>query len=551
MAGRVGVLDLVCLVLAAATRSACDDFGPLVTATQGEAWPKPQLQVEHEGFVGVLPSKFSFNVTKRTCGILQEALGRYSEEMHSHWTSCCSARGGDVSLEEGQLLLLSSLEVQLMSPCEERPYLGMDEHYELRINSPGSEKAALLTSQSIWGILRGLETFSQLLHADRNLNLLRANSTAIMDFPRFTHRGLLLDTSRHFLPTATIRTVLDGMEMNKMNVFHWHIVDSQSFPYQSEAFPNLSKKGAYNSAKLVYSQQDVRNITEYARLRGIRVVPEFDTPVEGGCTTSTGGAGHASSWGRGQPGLLTPCHLGAGDLPDGTYGPVNPVLESTYSFMAALLREAAGVFGDRFLHLGGDEVTFECWESNPDVTDFMSEHGIGNSTQLEQYYMSRLLNITSGLNVSAVVWQDVFDNGVSLPRDTIVHVWNGIPYEELAQVTAAGHQALLSSCWYLDSLEPGGSWSQFYDCEPTDFSGTEDQKALVMGGEACMWGEMVDESNVVSRVWPYSSLAAEKLWSSADADTEDGAARRLEEHYCRMKRRGVGAQPPNGPGYCL
>jgi hexosaminidase len=116
-------------------------------------------------------------------------------------------------------------------------------------------------------------------------------------------------------------------------------------------------------------------------------------------------------------------------------------------------------------------------------------------------------------------------------------------------VTAAGHKALLSSCWYLDDL--GLSWIDMHGCEPQNFGGTPQQLKLVQGGEACMWGEGVDQSNVVARVFPRASGAAERLWSDAAAITDvQEAARRLEEFRCRMRRRGVNAEPPNTGAFC-
>lgn len=125
------------------------------------------------------------------------------------------------------------------------------------------------------------------------------------------------------------------------------------------------------------------------------------------------------------------------------------------------------------------------------------------------------------------------------------------------QITKENIRALLSQCWYLDHLDT--NWKQFYSCDPHEFIGSDEQKKLVIGGEACMWGEMVDESNIVSRIWPRASATAEKLWSAYNDKTlwyrnsNDylaDVAPRLEEQACRLKKRGVPSEPPNGPGFC-
>jgi hexosaminidase len=102
------------------------------------------------------------------------------------------------------------------------------------------------------------------------------NETKIDDEPRFAHRGLLVDTSRHFVTIPVLEQIIDGMSYNKFNVFHWHIVDDHSFPYQSRKYPEMTR-GAFHQS-MIYSQSDVAHIIEYSRLRGIRVMAEFDTP---------------------------------------------------------------------------------------------------------------------------------------------------------------------------------------------------------------------------------------------------------------------------------
>jgi hexosaminidase len=117
----------------------------------------------------------------------------------------------------------------------------------------------------------------------------------ISDTPKVLHRGLLIDTGRHFIPVEDILLILDAMSYNKLNVLHWHIVDDDSFPYLSTAFPEMAVKGAFHPL-LVYTVDDRKKVVEYARMRGIRVIPEFDSP------------GHIRSWGLSHPKLLTTCY---------------------------------------------------------------------------------------------------------------------------------------------------------------------------------------------------------------------------------------------------
>uniref|UniRef100_A0A667Y372 Beta-hexosaminidase n=1 Tax=Myripristis murdjan TaxID=586833 RepID=A0A667Y372_9TELE len=389
-----------------------------------------------------------------------------------------------------------------------------------------AERAAL-NAETVWGALRGLETFSQLVYQD-DFGIFFVNKTEIEDFPRFQFRGVLLDTSRHYLPVQVILKTLDAMSYSKFNVFHWHIVDDPSFPYQSRTFPGLSSKGAFHPMTHIYTQSDVRRVISYARLRGIRVLPEFDSP------------GHTQSWGKGQSDLLTPCYKGG--IPSGTFGPVNPASASSYQFMARLFKEVSAVFPESYIHLGGDEVDVSCWKSNPDVQVFMQKMGFGNDfAKLESYYMENLVNITSALNKTSIVWQDVFE----YHERVMVEVWReGCYLCEVRRVTKAGLKVILASPWYLDLPGPTHDWVRYYTVWPLAFKGTEEQKKLVIGGEVCMWGEYVDATNLSPRLWPRASAAAERLWS--DEKQTSSVARafsRLQDFRCKLLRRGIQAEP--------
>ncbi|XP_033220112.1 beta-hexosaminidase subunit beta-like [Belonocnema kinseyi] len=510
-------------------------FGPWFPATEGEPWPLPWRRVLGNNSLILQPNSFAIEATDADCPILKEAIHRYRSIIFEESRS--AARFSQENEKPNGIIeaRLNGILIQKLKSCETQPYFGMDESYELLITEISD--VAILRANTVWGALRGFETFTHLLSPSGDGATLKLVSQRIHDKPRLPHRGLLLDTSRHFIPVDDILLTLDAMSYNKLNVLHWHIVDDNSFPYESLVFPELSAKGAYHPS-MVYSTKDVQRVIEYARLRGIRVIPEFDSPA------------HTTSWGQGYPHLLTQCYDRDGEL-NGKTGPLDPTNPKLYEFLERLLEEVVQVFPDKYLHLGGDEVPFDCWESNPNILSFMRDHNITrNFTELENIYISKLLNVTNNLNTKAIVWQEVFDNGVKIHPGTVVHVWTGAWQQEVIKVTKARFPVLLSTCWYLDHIAGGGDWEKFYNCDPLSFDGSTDQKKLMMGGEACMWSEFVDRNNLHQRIWPRASAVAERLWSF-DVQPKYNVSRRLEEHACRMNKRGVSAQPPNGAGFCI
>lgn len=503
-------------------------FGIGLHGAEG-VWPMPQTSTFSPEQYPLNPEAFYFEYGRQSaaqygCSVLDAAFKRYFSLIFPDYFSGANV-GSKFSVDR-----LFTLEVSVdHDDCDGYPGQESSERYNLSVCAG----QASLKAETVWGALRGLESFSQLVYQD-DFGSFFVNKTEIEDFPRFQFRGILLDTSRHYLPVQAILKTLDAMAYSKFNVFHWHIVDDPSFPYQSKTFPDLSAKGAFHPMTHIYTQTDVHRVISYARLRGIRVLPEFDSP------------GHTQSWGKGQPDFLTPCYKGG--TPSGAFGPVNPTLPSTYQFITRLFKEVSSVFPDSYIHLGGDEVNFSCWKSNPDVRAFMQKMGFRTDfTKLEAFYMESIVNITSTLNKTAIVWQDVFDYHERIPADTVLHIWKGHPYEyakELSRMTKAGKKVVLAAPWYINHISYGQDWRKSYTVQPLNFSGTEEQKKLVIGGEVCMWGEYVDATNLTPRLWPRASAAAERLWSDEkQTSSVEKAFPRLQDFRCKLLRRGIQAEP--------
>ncbi|XP_023335137.1 beta-hexosaminidase subunit alpha [Eurytemora carolleeae] len=536
--------------------------GAWVQQTRGEVWPKPKLQKQQSDFFLLRSSVFRFEIGSShihgPCDIIDSAISRYykrvfppsATDIVSYLDSSNKRKRRrdarrEVRTDPSYRGYLDSVEILMNNKagCEKLPHLDMDEHYEVKINSPDDPGKAKIIAFTVWGILRGLETFSQLVYPSMEYGdtvQYLVNGSQVMDSPRFSHRGVLIDTSRHYIAKSVIKDNLDLMEMNKFNVFHWHITDDPSFPYVSIKFPDLSKKGAWHETIAVYTQQDVADIIEYARLRGIRVVSEFDTP------------GHTQSFEAGQPGLLAECYDESG-VKTGGYGPMNPTKKRVYAFIQEFFEEVTQVFPDKYLHLGGDEVDFKCWRSNPEITEFMNKWNLTDDyTKLESIYIKKLLDIVSSFPTKNgyIVWQEVFDNGVQVKDDTIINVWKGQWEWELSRVTKAGYRVILSSPWYLNYISYGSDWTKYYTTEPLDFYGDAEQKSLIVGGEASMWDEFVNSINLTPRLWPRACAVAERLWSPADVRDLGNAKSRIQEMECRMLQRGYPVQPINGPAFC-
>ncbi len=394
---------------------------------------------------------------------------------------------------------------------------GFDESYTVDVSEAG---ACSIVANTAYGAIRGLESFTQLVIArEAGLPAILGVPVAIQDEPRYAHRGLLVDSSRHYLRVEDILDVIEGMAQNKLNVLHWHIVDDNSFPYESKLFPSLSEKGAYDPTKAVFTPSDVQRVINEARLRGIRVVVEFDTP------------GHVSSWLAGEPSLR-----GSGECD------FDPTLESTYTFIEAFLGEARSVFPDQYIHLGGDEVDYlACWNTSATIRGWMTQHNITDPVDLQAYYESRLVQIVNKLGIQGIYWQEVFQNGKpSFSTNSVIEVWKGLDYETLDKVLARGLRVIMSGGWYLDHLDD--TWDVYYTRTVTN--GTHEGNPLVMGGEACMWGESVDYTNLMSRIWPRASAVAEVLWSPQEfSKVPEDAAARLHKWKCTMNARGIQAEP--------
>src|ERR1039458_1409383 len=398
----------------------------------------------------------------------------------------------------------ATLQIQCAPCIVPVPSLEEDESYQLGVAAEGARLQATTPD----GVIYGLETFLQLIQPGSDG--FYDPAVHIEDRPRLAWRGLMIDHSRHFIPVEVVKRNLDAMAAVKLNVFHWHLSDDQGFRAESKLFPRLQPFG---SDGLFYTQAQMREVVSYASDRAIRVIPEFDIP------------GHTLSWFPGYPELAAatgPFEIGRRF---GVFDPVlDPSREEVYTFLDSFIGEMAALFPDPYFHIGGDEVNGKAWKQSEAVQAFAKQHGLKDTLAIQTYFNQRIQKILRKYGKNMIGWDEIL--GPDLPPETVVQSWRG--QESLAEAAAKGYRGILSAGYYLDHGRPA---AYHYGIDPLTGPAaqlTPEQAARVLGGEACMWAELVDAETVDSRVWPRTAAIAERLWSPKEITDVDSMYARLE-----------------------
>lgn len=454
-------------------------------AAQDSLIPLP-ASTSWDGGHFTLPSDFTIRIEGNSSPRLECALTRWQAGLAvNHGTTLHHTLGGENRSSP------CALRIDLSEPDADWPTMDTNESYALRISEAGIRVTAL----NAFGAMHALQTLGQL--AEPHEGQLRFATGEIGDAPRFAWRGIMIDIVRHWLPPSAVRRQLDAMEAVKLNVLHLHMSDDQSFRMESLVLPELHRRGCDGN---YWSQAEVRDIVRYAADRGIRIVPEFDLP------------GHSRSWQiaypelSSRPGATYHLYAQRGIFSD----PIDPTKEIVYEHLEALVEEIAGLFPDRYFHLGGDEVAHRAWKKNTAITAFMEKNGIADHAGLHAFFIARYATILRRHGKVAMGWNEVLHE--TLPEDVVVHVWTTTKLPALA----ARRPIVLSTNYYLDHVRSAES---HYRNDPLALTikgcSTAEIKESLLGVEAASWGEFRDERSLDLVLWPRCVAIAEQLWSSA------------------------------------
>lgn len=408
-------------------------------------------------------------------------------------------------------------------------------------------KKVIIKAKDIAGAVHGIQTLLQLLPLQKAQNVTLA-SMVIKDYPRFKYRGMHLDVSRHFFTVTFIKKYIDYLTFYKFNTFHWHLTDDQGWRIEIKGYPKLTSIGAWRDSTLVghfrdkparydatpyggyYTQEEVKDIIQYAAIRGITIIPEIDIP------------GHSRAIIAAYPEFSTnPDTAWKVATAWGMYNRQNNVLapnEKTFAFLKTVFSELADLFPSPYLHMGGDECSKIWWKADPKTQMFMKEHGLKDETALQTYFIQYVIDVLQTKGKTAIGWDEILED--DLDPSAIIMNWRG----EKAAVKAANenHFVVMTPGPFTyfnyaqskskDSLTAGGDLSleKVYDFEPVPKELNATEAKLILGAQGNVWTEyMAYPSKVEYMIFPRMTALSEVLWTPQDRKDINDFKRRLKQ----------------------
>ncbi|KAF1720502.1 family 20 glycosylhydrolase [Pseudoxanthomonas wuyuanensis] len=410
-----------------------------------------------------------------------------------------------------------------------------------------------MTAADARGLFYGAVTLWQLLTGNDD-DRISVPALRIDDAPRFAWRGFMLDSARHFQSVDEIKQMLDAMALHKLNTFHWHLTDDQGWRIEIKRYPRLTEVGGCRipagdagrdpaTGKPVpycgyYTQDQIREVVEYAAQRHITIVPEIDVP------------GHAQAAVAAYPELGVtgkPIHV----LNEwGVNTTLFNVEESTFVFLENVLAEVVELFPGPYVHVGGDEAVKDQWQASARVQQRMRELGAKDEMAMQSHLIKRLEKFLAAHDRRLIGWDEILEGG--LPPEATVMSWRGI--EGGLEAARQGHDVVMSpsSETYLDYLqtdspnEPPGRpatipLEQIYAFEPVPTELEDSQRHHILGLQANMWTEHTRNfQRLQHNVFPRLAAVAETGWTpQAGKDYPDFLAR-LPAQLHRYSAMGIG-----------
>lgn len=381
------------------------------------------------------------------------------------------------------------------------------EGYKLTVAKDGITVEAADESGAVWA----LTTVTELTAEGEALPIV-----TIEDAPHYGHRGLSLDCSRHFFTADEVKKVIDQMTRVKLNVLHWHLVDDQGWRIECKTLPLLHETtGTY------YTQEEIRSVIEYARVRGMEIIPEIDMP--GHTRSMIAAYPHLSCFGE----KTELCQFG------GIFEKILcPGKDETFEFIEKLLAEVCALFPDDRFHIGGDEAPKTEWKKCPHCKARMEALGLTDYEDLQGYFTKRVVAILKKHGKRAVCWNDVLESK-DVDTENIIQYWTAQHEAPVPAFIERGGKVIFSnmSALYFDYPHGINSLNKVYHYQPVVMGKSYADSPNMLGYEAALWSEQVETpEHLEELLFPRLYAVSEIAWNEAGdyADFEHRAEKKIE-----------------------
>lgn len=424
------------------------------------------------------------------------------------------------------------------------------------------KKGVVITAAAPAGLFYGVQSFLQLLPSpvksgerQHSVNW-TVPCVEVKDVPRFGWRGMMLDVSRHYFNKEEVKRFIDEIAEYKMNVFHWHLTDDQGWRIEIKSLPELVRKGSMRAERVgdwwtrepqqagepttyggFYTQEDIKEVVEYARERYVTIMPEIDVP------------GHSLAFLVAYPELAcfkAPEYINVGNK---FYGIDENSLcagnEKTFEYLEKVFAEVAALFPSPYIHVGGDECFKGFWMKCPKCKERMQQEGLKNVHELQSYFIRRMEKVLKAKGKRLVGWDEIHDGG--LAPEANVMSWRGM--KGGIQAAKQGHHVIMTPdhhC-YLDLYqgEPTVEPMTYSMCRLSDSYAFRPvpqgvDSTFILGGQGNLWAESIPTfRHVEYMAWPRGWALAEVLWSTENSRNWNDFIRRVEEHFNRADYAGT------------
>ncbi|MEM8521343.1 family 20 glycosylhydrolase [Flavobacterium sp. PL12] len=422
--------------------------------------------------------------------------------------------------------------------------------YALNVSKTG----VLIKGKSINGLLNGFQTLLQIFSA-KEVKKGTIPFVEIEDYPRFEWRGMMLDVSRQFFDKETVKNYIDWLAAHKMNIFHWHLTDDNGWRIEIKSMPDLALKGGFRGPGEVllpsygsgnkryggfYTQEEIKEVVEYALQRGVSIMPEIEIP------------GHSRAVTASYPeiGCVTTQETKS------VQGEVKNVWcvgrEENYEILDSIIKEFSQMFPFEYIHVAGDEVNRANWEQCPKCKAVMEKEGYTDTFQLQNYFFRRIEKIVEKYGKKSAGWNEILKGGELSPK-TEIFAWQGISYG--IESVKKGYTTVMipGQYTYFDMAqsenERGHRWAAIIDTKrvysfepiPENDLSLKEQK-LIKGVQGALWSEYLDLPARFMEYQSYPRITAlsEIAWSKkSDKNWEDFYSRLTNSHLSRLDSMGI------------